>query len=77
MSKQIAVRLPDDLVEFVDDLVEQGSARSRAVVVTRALERARRRTAAARDATILADAGADPDMDSLVEHVARAPLDLE
>jgi len=77
MSKQIAVRLPDDIVDFVDGLVSQGKANSRAIVVTRALERERRRAVAARDVAILAEAGEDPDMDSLARHVARAPLDLE
>jgi len=77
MSKQIAVRLPDDIVDFVDGLVSQGRAKSRAVVVTRALERERRRAVAARDVAILAQAGEDPEMDSLARHVARAPLDLE
>lgn len=77
MSKQIAVRLPDDLVDFVDGLVSQGKANSRAVVVTHALERERRRAVAARDAAILARAGEDPDMDSLARHAARTPLDLE
>ena len=43
MSTQIAVRLPDDLVAFVDDLVRHGDAASRAAVVTQALERERRR----------------------------------
>jgi Arc/MetJ-type ribon-helix-helix transcriptional regulator len=46
MSKQIAVRLPDDLVEFVDPMVSTGRQRSRAAVVTRALERERRRAMA-------------------------------
>jgi Arc/MetJ-type ribon-helix-helix transcriptional regulator len=77
MSKQIAVRLPEDIVEFVDGLVHEGQAHSRAEVVTRALERERRRAVAARDAAILARAGDDPDMDSLARHVAGAPLDLE
>jgi Arc/MetJ-type ribon-helix-helix transcriptional regulator len=77
MTRQIAVRLPDDIVDFVDGLVRDGSANSRAAVVTRALQRERRRAIAAHDAAILANAGADPDMDSLAEHVARAPLDLE
>jgi len=64
MSKQIAVRLPEDIVDFVDGLVSQGEASSRAVVVARALERERRRSVAARDAAILAQAGADRDMDT-------------
>jgi Arc/MetJ-type ribon-helix-helix transcriptional regulator len=77
MSKQIAVRLPEDIVEFIDGLVSEGEASSRAVVVTRAVERERRRTVALRDAAILAGAGDDEDMDSLARHVAGAPLDLE
>ena len=44
MSKQIAVRLSDELVDFVDAIVENGDERSRAAVVTRALERERRRS---------------------------------
>ncbi|MGH3693040.1 MAG: YlcI/YnfO family protein [Pseudonocardiaceae bacterium] len=75
MTKQIAVRLPDDIVEFVDRLVTTGQAGSRAAVVTRALERERRREIAARDAAILATAGADSDLDALAEHIARTPLD--
>ena len=77
MSKQIAVRLPDDIVDFVDTLIKDGKASSRATVVTRALERERRRAIAAQDAAILARAGTDTDMDGLAQHVASAPLDLE
>jgi len=77
MSRQIAVRLPEDIVDFVDGLVEEGRANSRAVVVTRALERERRRSIAARDAAILARAGADAEMDRLAEHAARTAFDLE
>lgn len=75
MSKQIAVRLPDDIVEFIDQIVEHGDANSRAAVVARALERERRRATAARDAAILAKAGNDPDLDSLAEYAARTPMD--
>ena len=73
MSKQIAVRLPDDLVEFVDSLVTDGDAKSRAAVVKRALQRERRRAVAARDAEILARDGDYSDMDGLAEYVARLP----
>ncbi|UTI62252.1 hypothetical protein NBH00_12825 [Paraconexibacter antarcticus] len=77
MSKQIAVRLSDELVAFVDRVVESGDERSRAAVVTRALERERRRLAAARDAEILARAGGDPELAGLAEYAARVPLDLD
>jgi Arc/MetJ-type ribon-helix-helix transcriptional regulator len=77
MSKQIAVRLPDDLVTFVDDVVRSGSERSRAAVVTRALERERRRVVAARDAEILARTGPDPELEGLAEHALRQPATLD
>jgi len=48
MSKQIAVRLPDDLVDFIDQLIDRGDATSRAVVVARAVAKERRREIAAR-----------------------------
>jgi Arc/MetJ-type ribon-helix-helix transcriptional regulator len=73
MSKQIAVRLPDELVDFVDEIVHSGAGRSRAAVVTRALERERRRAVAARDAQILARTGPDPELAGLAEHVAGLP----
>jgi Arc/MetJ-type ribon-helix-helix transcriptional regulator len=76
MSKQIAVRLPEDLVEFVDSAVTSGRARSRASVVARALERERRRAIAERDAAILARAGPDPELRGLAEHAAGTPSSL-
>lgn len=74
MSKQIAVRLPEDIVAFIDHLVDDGDAKSRAEVVTRAVDRERRREAAARDAAILARAGTDADLDGLAEYAASTPL---
>lgn len=75
MSTQIAVRLPDELVAFIDELVTTGRAGSRAAVVTRAIEREKRREAAARDATILAQAGTDPDLDRLAAFGAQTSMD--
>lgn len=74
MSTQIAVRLPDELVAFVDDLVQRGQANSRAAVVARALEHEQRRAIAARDAAILAKAGPEPDLDELAEFAAHTPM---
>ncbi|HTR73140.1 MAG TPA: ribbon-helix-helix domain-containing protein [Solirubrobacteraceae bacterium] len=76
MSSQIAVRLPDDLVEFVDELIDSGASRSRAAVVRKALERERRRARAERDAEILAGAGPDPELAGLAEHAAGLPSKL-
>jgi Arc/MetJ-type ribon-helix-helix transcriptional regulator len=75
MTTQITVRLPDELVAFVDDLVSQGDAASRAAVVSRALERERRRKVAQRDAVILASADRDIDLNSLAESTATSPMD--
>jgi Arc/MetJ-type ribon-helix-helix transcriptional regulator len=75
MSKQIAVRLPDELVAFVDEVVASGREPSRAAVVMTALERERRRTVAARDAEILATTGPDPDLAGLAEFAAGVGLD--
>ena len=76
MSKQIAVRLPDELVDFLDEVVDSGAGRSRAAVVTKALERERRRTVAARDAQILARTGPDPELAGLAEHATGMPSAL-
>ena len=76
MSTQIAVRLPDSMVRFVDELVAHGQAPSRASVVERALAREIRRLIAERDAAILAGAGPDQDLDSLAAYAAQVAADL-
>lgn len=75
MSTQIAVRLDDDLVTFVDELVNAGEAPSRAAVVTQALQREQRRKVAERDAAILAAEREDTDMDGLAEFAAGMSMD--
>ncbi|MGI8626760.1 MAG: YlcI/YnfO family protein [Geodermatophilaceae bacterium] len=77
MSTQIAVRLPDELVKFIDATVSSGAASSRAAVVASAVERELRRHIAARDAQILARLSSDSDLDSLAEYAAKVPLDLD
>lgn len=77
MSTQIAVRLPDELVEFIDATVASGSASSRAAVVAAAVERELRRHLAARDAKILAGLSPDSDLDHLAEYSARISIDLD
>ncbi len=66
MSTQIAVRLPDDLVAFLDASVKSGVAPSRAALVARAVEREMRRQRAEGDVAILRSAGAADDLDDLV-----------
>jgi Arc/MetJ-type ribon-helix-helix transcriptional regulator len=75
MSTQIAVRLPDEVVAFIDDVVAHGEAKSRAQVVSRALERERRRRSAEADAAIYASEQPDDDMAAFVAHTSRRSLD--
>jgi Arc/MetJ-type ribon-helix-helix transcriptional regulator len=79
MSKQIAVRLPEEVVDFIDREVEQRHVESRASFVLRALERERRRLIAARDAAILAKrtTAEDDDFDALAAHVSTFGLDID
>lgn len=75
MSTQITVRLPDELVRLVDDLVASGEARSRASVVERALERELRRVVMERDVAILrGDAGRRDDLDGLAAWAQHQPV---
>lgn len=67
MSTQIAVRLPDEMVAFLDRTVATGRAPSRAALVASAVEREMRRLAAEQDAEILRAQGAADDLDALVE----------
>ena len=75
MGKQLTVRLPDALVEFIDQQVEHGEATSRAAVVAAALDQQRRREIADRDATILGRAAANrDDLDGLAAFAAQTSL---
>ncbi len=78
MSKQIAVRLPDYVVEFIDREVTDQRVASRAAFVQAALERERRRLIAARDAAILASEGSDTEgFDDLARYAAGLDIGLE
>ena len=80
MSTQIAVRLPEHLVEQLDALVAKGEAKSRASVLERALRRELRRHAYAQEVAFLAahpEALEDPELDAWVAHAAHEPMDLD
>ena len=77
MTTQIAVRLPDAVVEFVDAQVRSGAARSRAAFVTSTLEREMRRLVAEQDARILAAQPHDQDLDELAQWSADNPAALD
>ncbi len=66
MTTQIAVRLPDEMVTFLDESVRSGRAASRAALVAVALEREMRLRAAQSDAELLSRVGPDDDLDDLV-----------
>ena len=67
MTIQIAIRLPDDMVAFLDKSVAAGNAPSRAALVARAVEREMRRQVAEQDAAILRERGTADDLDELVD----------
>lgn len=67
MSTQIAVRLPDEMVAFLDRTVASGLAPSRAAIVASAVEREMRRLSAENDVRILRTEGGADDLDDLVE----------
>lgn len=76
MTTQIAVRLPDEMVRFLDRSVASGKAPSRAALVATALEREMRLQAAQQDAQILKKKGTADDLDELVTwSVTGATLD--
>ena len=71
MSTQIAVRLPDELVAYVDHLVAEGAG-SRAAVVARALNLYQQQQRGEQDARILEELGDYDDFDQLVGHSSIA-----
>jgi Arc/MetJ-type ribon-helix-helix transcriptional regulator len=76
MTTQIAVRLPDQMVAFLDASVADGKAPSRAALVATAVERLMRWQVAVGDADILREVGAADDLDGLVAwSVAHATLE--
>lgn len=69
MTTQIAVRIPDELVKYVDGLVRAGAG-SRASVVSQALLLHRGQALAERDAQILEEVGDYDDFDELTRHAS-------
>ena len=77
MSTQIAVRLPDEMVAYVDQAVADGRAKSRAELVSRLIARDARRQRAEDDLQRLIEVGAVDDTDALViaKATSATPLD--
>ena len=72
MSTQIAVRLPDELVAYVDQAVAAGRVSSRAELVRRLIARDARRQRAEEDLAHLIEVGALEDAETLAIVVATA-----
>lgn len=60
MSIQIAVRLPDEQVAFLDREISQGHASSRAELVSKALRRMERERIASADLDVIIASGGNP-----------------
>ena len=73
MSKQIAVRLPEHMVEQIDTLVSDGAVPSRAALVQSALERELRRRIYEHEVETLLALKAAEEPDELAEWGARRP----
>lgn len=76
MSTQIAVRLPDELVAYVDEAVAAGRVKSRAELVARLIARDARRHRAEEDLQRLTEQGALDEREALdiVRSVSDTPL---
>jgi Arc/MetJ-type ribon-helix-helix transcriptional regulator len=79
VSTQIAVRLPDELVAYVDEAVAAGRVRSRAELVARLIERDARRQRAEEDVQRLTERGVldDPELLDIVKSVSDTPLPID
>ena len=74
MNRQIAVRLPDEMVDYIDRAVEAGEASSRAALVIAAVDRDRRRRRAEQDVAILAATAVNGDLDELAAYQSQVPM---
>ncbi|CAN5835349.1 hypothetical protein BH24ACT8_BH24ACT8_04690 [soil metagenome] len=77
MSTQIAVRLPDELVTYLDEIARSEPGSSRAAVIRAALERDRRVRQAERDVRILMETGDYEDFEGLNDYARRNPTPLD
>lgn len=77
MSTQIAVRLPDELVTYLDEIARSEPGSSRAAVIRAALERDRRVRQAERDVRILVETGDYEDFEGLNDYARRNPTPLD
>jgi len=78
MSIQISVRIPDHLVNSLDELVVFGAARSRTSVIERALVREMRYQRMLQEVEIVnSGVGVDEDLNSLARLSSNVALDVD
>lgn len=77
VSTQIAVRLPDEIVDYLDEQVRSGRVRSRAELITRLLAREQRRDRALIDLDRIGGSDRRDDLDDSVRSARRTPLDID
>lgn len=79
MSIQIAVRLPEDLVAYVDQAVAEGRVKSRADLVARLIARDARRRRAELDLQLLVEKGvlADDEMLAIARATSATTLPID
>lgn len=79
MNIQIAVRLPEALVAYIDEAVATGRVKSRAELVARLVARDARRQRAGDDLQRLIKRGAldDPELHAIVESAADTALQID
>jgi Arc/MetJ-type ribon-helix-helix transcriptional regulator len=79
MTIQIAVRLPDEQVQFLDAQIAAGHAGSRAELIARLLAREVRRQQALADIERMRAAGVhgNPDLEGLAVATGHRALDLD
>lgn len=68
------VRLPDEMVQFIDQLVADGVAKNRTSAIAASVEREMRARRALRDVRILEASGTDDDLDVLVEWAGQRTI---
>ncbi|WP_293697243.1 ribbon-helix-helix domain-containing protein [uncultured Agrococcus sp.] len=66
MSAPVNVRLPEQMVEFLDDLVRRGLVPNRTAAISTAIEREIRARQAMNDVEALQQQGTQDDLDDLV-----------
>ncbi len=78
MTVQVAVRIPDELAEALDNLIEAGEAESRTSVIVTAIRRELRRIQDEQDIAILrATSELDIEFDDMHIHARSTQTDLD